>query len=63
MGIANTIVIIVGASVALIGIGTFFYPNLAKIINAPGGPRIKAIIALITGIILLIVGLIYQIPG
>ena len=63
MGLANTIMIIVVASVTLLGIATLFYPNLAKLINAPGGPRIKAIVAIITGIIVLIAGLIFQISG
>jgi hypothetical protein len=57
MGVANTILIVVGALVTFLGVLTIFYPNLARIINAPGGPRLKAIIAIIIGLILLIVGL------
>jgi len=58
----NTILIIIGSIVALIGIIAFFIPALTKIINAPGGPRLKAIIAIITGIILILIGLIVEIP-
>ena len=60
MEIANIILIIVGVIVALIGVITFFNPNFARIINAPGGPRLKAIVALIAGIIIAIVGLFVQ---
>jgi hypothetical protein len=56
MGVANTILIVTGSIVILIGILTIFIPNLARIINAPGGPRLKAIIAIILGLILIIVG-------
>ena len=62
MEITNIILIVVGAIVTLIGIATFFNPNFARIINAPGGPRIKAIVALIAGIILIMVGLVAQFP-
>ena len=62
MGIANTILIVAGVIVALFGIGAFLNPNLARWINAPGTPIIKAIIALVIGIILVIVGLIIEIP-
>ena len=56
MGITNIILIIVGAIVIIIGIAAFLNPNFARIINAPGGPRLKAIIALIAGIIILVIG-------
>ena len=62
METVNIILLISGAIVLLFGIGAFFNPNLARWINAPGSPRLKAIIALITGIILVIVGFIYEIP-
>lgn len=62
MEIINTVFIIVGAIVALIGVAAIFNPNFARIINAPGGPRLKGAIALIIGLIFLIVGLVYQIP-
>lgn len=63
MGITNIILIIVGAIVIIIGIAAFLNPNFARIINAPGGPRLKAIIALIAGIIILGIGLITQLPN
>lgn len=63
MELANIIMIVVGAIVALIGVVAFFNPNFARIINAPGGPRLKAIVALIAGIIIAIVGLFVQFPN
>jgi hypothetical protein len=63
MELANIILIISGIIVALIGVGAILNPNFAKLINAPGGPRIKGMVALIVGLIILIVGLVYQIPG
>jgi len=62
MEITNIILIIAGVIIALFGVGTFLNPNLARWINAPGTPIIKAIIALVIGIILVIVGLIIEIP-
>lgn len=62
MEVVNLVLVIVGSLVALIGIISFFVPALTRIINAPGGPRLKAIVALITGIILVLIGLIVEIP-
>lgn len=63
MGITNTILLISGAIVALFGIGVFFNPNLVRWINAPGSPIIKAIIAIVIGVILIVISLVIQIPG
>jgi len=63
MGITNIILLIVGLIVTLFGIGAFLNPNLARWINAPGSPIIKAIIAMIAGIILIILGFIIQFPA
>lgn len=63
MGITNTILIVVGLFVTLIGLAAFFNPNFARWINAPGGPRIKAIIAMIIGIIIIIASIIIQLPA
>jgi len=60
METTNIILIIAGVIVALFGIGAFLNPNLARWINAPGPPIIKAIIALVIGIILIIVGFVFQ---
>jgi hypothetical protein len=62
MGMTNTLLLIVGIIVTLIGIGAFINPNIAKIINAPGGPRLKAIICIIIGIIIIIVGFAISLP-
>ncbi len=42
--------------------GLAINPNFARYINAPGGPRLKATIALIVGIIIIIIGLTIEIP-
>ena len=54
----NIAIIIVGVIISLIGIATFLNPNFAKLINVPGGPRLKAMVALVVGLIILIYGLI-----
>jgi hypothetical protein len=59
----NLILLIVGAIVLLFGLGAFFNPNLARWINAPGGPRLKALIALVTGVILIMISLIIEFPA
>ena len=58
----NFILLIAGVVVVLFGIGAFFNPNIARWINAPGGPKIKAIIALITGFILIVVSFVVSFP-
>lgn len=63
MEITNTVLLISGVIVTLIGFVAFLNPNFAKWINAPGDSRLKAFIALITGVILIIVGFVIQFPG
>jgi len=62
MTIVNNIIIIVGAIVTLIGVLSIFFPALTKIINAPGGERLKSIIATVIGIILIIIGFFINFP-
>jgi multisubunit Na+/H+ antiporter MnhG subunit len=57
MEIANTILIITGVTVLLFGFVAFFNPNFARWINAPGGPKLKAIIVFVVGVILVIVSI------
>ena len=63
MELVNTILIIVGIIVIIIGIAAFLNPNFSRLINAPGGPRLKASIAMIVGIIIFLIGLIAQLPN
>jgi len=60
METTNIILIVAGVIATLAGLATFFNPNFARIIRAPGSPRIKAMIALIAGVILIIVGFVFQ---
>lgn len=62
MEIANLITLIIGLIVILIGLAAFFNPNFARIINAPGSPRLKAVIAMVVGVIIIIISLIVQFP-
>jgi hypothetical protein len=62
MEIVNLITLIVGIIVILIGLAAFFNPNFARIINAPGSPRLKAIIAMVVGVIIVTISLIVQFP-
>ena len=62
MEIVNIILLVTGLIILLFGIGAFLNPNLARWINAPGGPRLKAIIAAIVGIILIVISIIIKIP-
>lgn len=57
METVNLILTIVGIIVVLFGAGAIINPNFARWINAPGSPRLKAIIAIVIGIILVIVSL------
>ena len=63
MTFTNTIIIIVGIIVIIIGLAAFINPNFSRLINFPGSPRFKASIAFIIGIIIIIIGLIIEIPG
>jgi hypothetical protein len=54
---------VAGVIVTIIGVAGFLNPNFTKIINAPGGPRLKAIIAIIIGIIIIGAGLLIEIPS
>ena len=62
MTITNYILIIVGGLVVFVGILSIFFPGLTRIINAPGGERIKSIIAIIIGLILLLIGIVFDLP-
>ena len=63
MTITNYILIIVGGLVALVGILSIFFPGLTRIINAPGGERIKSIIAIIIGLIIFLIGIVIELPA
>jgi hypothetical protein len=56
----NIVLIIVGALLTLLGALTIFIPNLSRIINVPGGPKLKAIVLIIIGLILIVVGISIQ---
>ncbi len=62
MNIINTVFTAIGIIVLLIGILAFFNPNWTRWINFPGGPKIKAIGAAITGFIFIIIGLLIEVP-
>lgn len=59
MDITNTVLLIVGAIVVLFGIGAFLNPNFSRWINAPGGPKLKGSIAIVIGLMIIIIDLIF----
>jgi hypothetical protein len=61
MELVNLIFILIGILTALIGAISYFVPNVSRLINFPGGPRLKASVAIIAGIILIIIGLFVEI--
>ncbi len=63
MNAGNLVFILIGAFVTFTGILSFINPNWTRWINFPGGPRLKAIAALVSGLILLLVGLLIKIPA
>ncbi len=62
MTTANLILLLVGGIVIILGVLSIFFPGLTRVINAPGGPRLKSIIAIIIGLVILIIGLIIELP-
>ena len=63
MGQANFILLFAGMMATLIGVNSLIAPNIARIIRAPGDARVKSIIAIIAGLILVAVSLLIEIPG
>ncbi|MBU0497074.1 MAG: hypothetical protein KKC68_01280 [Candidatus Thermoplasmatota archaeon] len=62
METANIIFLLIGIIIFFFGIVAFFNPNWARWINFPGGPRLKAIAALLGGAIFIIIGFFIEIP-
>ena len=62
MEIVNTIFLIIGILVLAIGMIAFINPAFTRWINAPGGPKVKALVAAISGIIFIILAFIIEIP-
>jgi hypothetical protein len=62
MTVINTVFTVIGIIILLIGTLAFFNPSFTRWINFPGGPKIKAIAATITGVILIIIGILIEIP-
>ena len=60
METVNIVLIIVGALLTLLGVLTIFIPNLSRIINVPGGIKLKAIVSIIIGLILIVLGISVQ---
>lgn len=54
------LVIGIGILVSILGILAFFIPVLTKVINFPGNERMKALAALIVGIIISVIGYLYR---
>jgi len=63
MNTLNLIFLIVGIIVTALGFASLVFPSLTQFINSPGGPRIKAVVAICVGIILLLVGVFTTMPA
>jgi len=63
MSITNTIMVVIGVIVILIGVLAFLNPYFTKFINAPGGPKLKATVAIIVGAIIALIGFMIELPG
>ena len=57
METTNIVLVFGGAFVAILGFFALVSPHMSRWISAPGGPRLKGIVAMIVGIILMIIGL------
>ena len=58
MAISNLILIIVGGIIVILGIGTLINPNIDRFINLPGGAAVKAIVSLVVGVVIIIMGFV-----
>ena len=63
MALTNIVLIIVGIIVIIIGLTAIINPNFSRLINFPGGPILKAGVAIIVGIIILIISVIIELPS
>ena len=57
METTNIILIGGGTFVILLGFAAIASPNMSRWINVPGGPKLKGIISLVIGLIMIIIGL------
>ena len=62
MSVLNTIFLIIGTALIIVGTVSFLLPGLTRFINAPGGPKLKASIAMVIGIFFLVLSLFVEMP-
>jgi len=62
MYLMNTFFLIVGIGLILFGIAGFFIEGLTRFMNAPGGPKMKAVICAIIGLIFLLLSFLVEMP-
>ena len=62
MYLMNTFFLILGIGLALLGIASFFLEGLTRIMNAPGGPKMKSLICTIVGVAFIIFSLTVEMP-
>ena len=62
MEFVNIIFLLVGVFTLILGIVSMLNPNLTRFINFPGGPRIKAMVAISTGVLFCILAFIVDLP-
>lgn len=62
MYLLNTIFLIVGIGISILGAVSFFIPALTRFINSPGGPKFKAVISMSIGIFFILLSLFVEMP-
>jgi len=62
MYIMNTFFLILGIGLIILGIASFFIQGLTRIMNSPGGPKMKSLICTIIGVFFILLALMVQMP-
>ena len=62
MSALNTIFLIIGTVLVIVGAVSFLLPGLTRFINSPGGPKLKAVISMSIGIFFILLGLLVEMP-
>ena len=62
MYLMNTFFSILGIGLLLLGIAGFFIEGFTRFMNAPGGPKMKALICATIGLVFLLLGLLVDMP-
>ena len=62
MYMLNQMFLIMGIAVTILGIASFFIEGLTRFINSPGGPKFKAMICTVLGLVFLLLSIFIEMP-